>query len=263
MTTSIYIVNKYHTLYNNIINNAISKNRYKSKSNYYENHHIHPKALGGGDEPENMVLLTGREHYICHYLLTKFTNSGKMIFAFHKMNFSSKGQDRHINSILYESNKIRMSHEVSKIHTGRKCSQETKDKISKGNLGKKHTQETKDKLRKLKTGSTHSEETKKKMSISRTGLTRTDEYKIKFSKSRLGTNHPMNSGYWITPVGKFNTSKEASKQLNISDKSIRNWCKLNNNKIITNIHQSKYLKALLISPIGKTYNEIGFNFQEI
>jgi hypothetical protein len=39
---------------------------------YTENHHILPKSLGGGDEPENMVRLTYREHFIAHWLLTKF-----------------------------------------------------------------------------------------------------------------------------------------------------------------------------------------------
>lgn len=73
MNNSIYIKNKYHDLYHSIINNAKSNIRSKGKGIYYE----------------NMVLLTAREHYICHYLLTKFTLSkykSKMVFGFNLMN---------------------------------------------------------------------------------------------------------------------------------------------------------------------------------
>jgi hypothetical protein len=51
---------------------------------YYEKHHIIPRSLGGGDEPENLVALTARDHLYAHYLLVKkYENVDK--FAFHKM----------------------------------------------------------------------------------------------------------------------------------------------------------------------------------
>lgn len=45
--------------------------RSREDSTYYEEHHITPRSLGGGDEKENKVLLTAREHYIAHLLLYK------------------------------------------------------------------------------------------------------------------------------------------------------------------------------------------------
>jgi hypothetical protein len=57
-------------IYENIIQNAISKKREKHKGVYYENHHILPKCLGGGEEKENKVLLIAKEHFVCHKLLT-------------------------------------------------------------------------------------------------------------------------------------------------------------------------------------------------
>ncbi len=77
----------YKNLYNSIIINA--NNRKKDKDTYYENHHIIPSSIGGSNNKENIVALTAREHFICHYLLIKITidinDRKKMIWAFHMM----------------------------------------------------------------------------------------------------------------------------------------------------------------------------------
>jgi len=130
MTESIYVFNKYNTLYHSIITNAISQNRYIGEI-YYENHHIKPKSFNGSNDPTNLVLLTAREHYLCHYLLTKFTigkYKSKMSFAFHLMNIPNKKHKRYINSKLYSEIKLNMSND-------------TKNKISLSHIGKKHSEE--------------------------------------------------------------------------------------------------------------------------
>lgn len=38
---------------------------------YFEKHHIKPRCLGGGDEPENLVRLTPEDHLFAHLLLAK------------------------------------------------------------------------------------------------------------------------------------------------------------------------------------------------
>lgn len=45
--------------------------RYKTKTKYYEKHHIIPRSLNGSNEKKNLVLLTAKEHYLCHWLLVK------------------------------------------------------------------------------------------------------------------------------------------------------------------------------------------------
>jgi len=60
----------YKKIYNDLINSRKKLVRSK-KDNYYESHHILPKCLGGSDDKDNLVLLTPREHYIAHWLLTK------------------------------------------------------------------------------------------------------------------------------------------------------------------------------------------------
>src|SRR5574343_448350 len=60
----------YEKIYNSIIERAISLNRVKYTGEYFECHHILPKSLGGSNKQSNLVLLTAKEHYLCHFLLT-------------------------------------------------------------------------------------------------------------------------------------------------------------------------------------------------
>jgi hypothetical protein len=65
----------YEKIYYAIINKALRKERtgqrWKCDGNYYEKHHIKPRSLNGSDENNNLVLLTAKEHYLCHWLLVK------------------------------------------------------------------------------------------------------------------------------------------------------------------------------------------------
>ena len=63
----------YKYLYENLIKSR--KNKQKISGEYYEKHHIIPKCIGGTDSPNNIVYLTGREHYIAHWLLYRMRPS--------------------------------------------------------------------------------------------------------------------------------------------------------------------------------------------
>lgn len=67
----------------------------------HETHHILPRCLGGSDEPENLVYLTYREHYIAHHLLTKMNPSYKLKLAFWYIVCGHK--DLKINAKTYET----------------------------------------------------------------------------------------------------------------------------------------------------------------
>jgi hypothetical protein len=56
-------------LYQKLVESAKSESRTKDDGVYYERHHIIPKHMGGGNDKDNLVLLTFREHIIAHYLL--------------------------------------------------------------------------------------------------------------------------------------------------------------------------------------------------
>jgi hypothetical protein len=62
---------KYTNWYYDIIKKAKGQPRKKGNGIYYEKHHIIPKSIGGNDDKNNLVLLTAKEHYMCHLLLPK------------------------------------------------------------------------------------------------------------------------------------------------------------------------------------------------
>ena len=173
----MFIENKYTKWYYLIIDNAKLEFRKKKNGIYYESHHIIPKSMGGVEE----VLLTAKEHYICHLLLCKMVtgkDKHKMINALIKMAFNkSEGQLRYTaknysvvrkliaekNSELFkgipksESTKQNMKgrsgtwkrDESSKINQSK--AQKKRFEIFPGTFsGKKHTKETLEKFEDLK-----------------------------------------------------------------------------------------------------------------
>lgn len=140
-------MNKYNILYLRIINNAKLHTRTK-KNAFYENHHITPKSLGGNNSKTNLVLLTPREHFICHYLLCKMYSKQsvewyKMVNAFNMMSVHGITHNRYINSRLYSIYKKEHSRIMSEFQSGSKNSQfgtvwihmdDTKKKIKKEEL---------------------------------------------------------------------------------------------------------------------------------
>ena len=256
-TTTIYhhedfILNKYHNWYFKIIIKAQSEGRVKGGDIKYENHHIIPKSMGGSNAKDNLVLLTEREHYMTHLLITKHTTNSslhKMLYAFMRMKGKSK------NSHMYDSCRKKlstMSSGENNPNYGLKHSHETKRKISKagmGNtrwLGKSHTRESKIKIGRASKKRKHTVEAKRKMSL-----------------ARIGHNNHLFTGYYVTPWGKFESSSSASIET-CSFSSIQRWCKNSTKTISPRSHNtSKYLKLLPESPIGKTFKDIGFYFEPI
>lgn len=93
-------------IYNRIIAKAKLEGRKKGGDIYYEAHHIIPVCMGGkGDcrqwkTHKNIVLLTAREHYVCHLLLCMvFPHDKKLAHASWLMIIMDKrGIDRNIYS---------------------------------------------------------------------------------------------------------------------------------------------------------------------
>lgn len=99
--------NKYTKIYFNIIDNAKLTPRQKQTGNYFEKHHIIPRCLGGDNTKNNLILLTAREHFICHILLTKMIQKHsihwrKVVYAAVNMIRISPNQHRYFNSRLYD-----------------------------------------------------------------------------------------------------------------------------------------------------------------
>ncbi len=195
--------NKYTKYYTLLTNRA--KNRILTE--YTERHHIIPQSLGGSNDKDNLVDLTAREHFICHWLLIKMTegdNRGKMLYALNGMKAENKYQQRYSSAItarVYERYRIEHAKNHSETmkgrippNKGRKMSDEQKALLrerAKANhaSGKIYSEESQRKrLEKLKNYK-HSEETKKKQSMALKGIPKgpmSEEEKIKRSLKQKG-----------------------------------------------------------------------------
>jgi hypothetical protein len=120
----VFIQNKYTNWYYSIIENA--KTRVLSEGTYTESHHIIPESFfkerkrkgltgwldGNPDSLDNLVNLTAREHYTCHWLLIKMTNGAglvKMLSAFSFILGKKDGVSYITSSRAYET----VKHQVS------------------------------------------------------------------------------------------------------------------------------------------------------
>jgi hypothetical protein len=193
----MYLQNKYSQCYYNIINRA--KSRDLPEEIYTESHHIIPKSLGGSNDQPNLVILTAREHFICHLLLPKMLtgiNKRKMSFAIWSMlnRDNSKNKSRYkVNSHRYESIKKQVAEAISQLHKGKTVSKETREKLSKSCQGresafkgKSHSNESKQKLSTARKGKTNSPETVAKILESRQHYRHSIETRRKISESQLG-----------------------------------------------------------------------------
>ncbi len=114
-----------------------------SPDTYVERHHIMPKSLGGSNNKSNLINLTAREHFVCHWLLTKMVeykpHKWKMYNALSCMLWrENKNQERYkINSRTYEQLKKNHSELKSWALSGE----------GNGMYGKNHSDESRVKMR--------------------------------------------------------------------------------------------------------------------
>jgi hypothetical protein len=165
----LFIDNKYTRWYYNIINAAKAR---QINNGYTERHHVIPKSLGGNNSKNNLVILTAREHFVCHLLLIKMTTAShrvSMVYALNGMRRSSKIQNRYTSkntSRVYEM----VRKELSSIMKTRVISDETRQRMSIANK-RIPSEETRRKMSEARrgraspmTGKTHSEKARQKMS---------------------------------------------------------------------------------------------------
>lgn len=89
--------------YKQIYDNIIKKAQSTQYNGHTENHHIIPKCLGGNNFKSNIVTLTYREHFICHWLLCKiYPDNFKLKAAFGKMLETNKNNQRIVSSKQFD-----------------------------------------------------------------------------------------------------------------------------------------------------------------
>jgi hypothetical protein len=90
----------YAKQYQLIVSNSDSSHN----DEYTEVHHIVPRCLGGSNQKHNLVRLTYRKHFLCHWLLCKIhPENHKLKSAFAKMLESTQSQKRIVTSKQFES----------------------------------------------------------------------------------------------------------------------------------------------------------------
>ena len=185
---------------------------------YGEVHHIVPKSEGGSDEPDNLVKLTAREHYVAHLLLARIYNDFKMWSAVWRM--SNVGGVK-ITSRIYEIVRMNFRLAHSKRMAGHKSfnkgmkwwnngveegwvrgrclkiTDETRSKMRKShighspaNKGKPCSEEQKEKLRRANLGKKQSEETIQKRVQKLRGQKRSEETRRKIKERLKGRPNP-------------------------------------------------------------------------
>jgi hypothetical protein len=146
-------VNKYKRWYDQLIERA----RDRQLDEYYERHHVLPRAMGGGNERTNLVRLTYREHFLAHWLLVKFTighDKLKMRHALSRMTHRKHTSNAIISGWQYDlarkSNreamqtpearaKVSAAHKGNQHARGYKFTPEQSARLSAGLTGNKNT----------------------------------------------------------------------------------------------------------------------------
>lgn len=117
----MFLDNKYTILYMKLVSTPDTEC-------YVERHHIIPSSLGGTNDASNIISISARKHFLCHYLLIKMIkvetpNWYKMIKAFAMMGVISTTQNRYFNSRLYQTHRLNFSKAQSISQTGKLNSQ--------------------------------------------------------------------------------------------------------------------------------------------
>ncbi len=212
----MFITNKYTKWYYNIINSA----KDRIIDGYVEKHHIIPRSLGGTDDKSNLVILTAKEHFICHLLLTRMTtgldNRSMWHAAWNMINQKREYQHRYkVSSRVYELIKVSNADALSQANVGKPSGRKGKpctwgDKISASLKGIKPSAERNAKVSASLKGRIRSE--KERQAISKglkgrpsptKGLKYSDESKEKISAARRGLKRqylPDGSFVMVKPI---------------------------------------------------------------
>jgi hypothetical protein len=117
-----------------IYSQLIEKAKTRQSESYSERHHILPKCLGGSNSKNNIVSLTGREHFIAHKILVLlYPDNASLKFALWAM-CNQKGKHRKFSVSSRDYERARQAC----IPLWRQPkSEEHKQNLSRAKLGKK------------------------------------------------------------------------------------------------------------------------------
>ena len=196
----------YSKVYFSTIEKAVQRGWKKARGR--ERHHIIPQSLGGNNDKSNLVYLSCREHFLCHWLLVKMTEGEyyhKMVYALMGMRAENEHQERYqtiFTARVYEKYRIEHAEYHSKLMKSKNLVPWNKGRILEGEELDQHRERTRNRkidpnrqaegqLKRIAkvSGQKRSEETKKLMSLKATGKTKgpmSDEQKKLRSDQQKG-----------------------------------------------------------------------------
>lgn len=200
--------------YIRIYNDIISAAQNRALVGYVERHHIIPKCLGGTNRKTNLVRLTYREHFLCHWLLCKIhSDNHKLKAAFAKMLEITSTKKRVVTSKHFDT----VKRQIASTHFIW-----LKDNLEKNgpwNKGKKGVQTAWNKG--IQTGP-HSEESNKRRSETAKKHWTENEHPRKdkdpWNKGKIGSQIPWNKG---KQLDEFWTCEKCNKSGNGSGNYVR------------------------------------------
>ena len=201
-TSKFFIANKFRTWYFAIIDRALQEDRIKGPQ--YERHHILPKAKSmwpefGSlrDHPWNGVLLTMREHFTCHRLLTRITVDGarrSMVFGLKRLTTGEGYGSRWYEKIRAEF--MRTNRGETHPSFGLKMSAESRARMS-ASAPKTKSTEHRRKIGEANARRVWTEKSRQKASTSASQKTLSLEHRANISKKTSGISNPMAGTKWI------------------------------------------------------------------
>jgi hypothetical protein len=189
----MFIESKYKKWYFDIVNSAGSR----TTEGYTEKHHIIPKCLGGDNSPSNLVKLTAREHFLCHWLLTKMVTSPKQKYqlwnAFSCMLYrQNDSQARHkITARVFDNIKSTGAKIKSSQWSGENNPMFGRRGEDSPIFGRKQKCRHIENSRQARTGMKRTEESIDKQRGQLKGIPKSAEHKNKISESLCGDKNPM------------------------------------------------------------------------
>lgn len=178
--------------YQRVYDQIVSKAKTRTLTGYRERHHITPKCMGGSNDPDNLVELTAREHYICHWLLIRiYPENSKLVHAFWMMNNALReGRRYKISARTYEEARIQ--------HSNAMLGDRNPNKQEVNRLKISQTMRAKGLRPPSAKGRVLPQEARAQISLRFKGVKHSEERRKKNSESHKGLQQGCNNGMWKT-----------------------------------------------------------------
>lgn len=229
----------YANIYNSIIDRALNRDWYSKKKKsgknhtecYTETHHIIPKCLGGSNSKDNLAVLTAKEHFIAHYLLTKMYHDDSIILAFIIMCNRTDGknsndyqeQKEKFRAITSERMKIESNKPERKELARKVCIDRNTNPNFKKQLKESMTEERRKKIsersKKMWEDSEYKEKHRESMS-----KVFTEEFKIRMSEEtkRQNRENPKLKEKRINSIKRKHNTSDQNRKIGIASKEYNN-----------------------------------------